>query len=109
MGYLDVPPSEAANGRTAVLLHGKNFCCATWETAIDVLSNAGYRVIAPDQVGFCSSSKPHGYQFSFGQLTENTDALLASPNFGKATIIGHSMGACWLHAMRSAIRSGWSN
>ena len=25
MGYLDVPPSEATNGKTAVLLHGKNF------------------------------------------------------------------------------------
>ena len=29
MAYLDVPPSATPNGRTAVLLHGKNFCAAT--------------------------------------------------------------------------------
>ena len=92
MGYLDVAPSGSANGKTAVLMHGKNFCGATWEATIEVLSSAGYRVIAPDQIGFCSSSKPRGYQFSFGQLASNTDALLASLDVNKATVIGHSMG-----------------
>lgn len=43
-------------------------------------------------MGFCSSSKPRGYQFSFGQLADNTDASLASLNIDKVTIIGHSMG-----------------
>src|SRR5262245_26502986 len=57
MAYLDVKPTKA-NGSTAVLLHGKNFCAATWETTITALSKAGYRVIAPDQIGFCKSSKP---------------------------------------------------
>lgn len=92
MGYMDVAPNGTANGRTAVLLHGKNFCGATWESTIKTLGDAGYRVIAPDQIGFCSSSKPRGYQFSFGQLAKNTDALLASLQIEKATIIGHSMG-----------------
>lgn len=92
MGYMDVKPVGEANGRTAVLLHGKNFCAATWEATIKVLSDAGYRVIAPDQIGFCTSSKPRGYQFSFGQLASNTDALLESLGVEKATIIGHSMG-----------------
>ena len=55
MAYLDVAPTGKANGRTAVLLHGKNFCAATWEQTIAALSKAGYRVIAPDQVGFCKS------------------------------------------------------
>lgn len=92
MGYMDIAPHGAANGRTAVLLHGKNFCGATWESTIRTLADAGYRVIAPDQIGFCSSSKPRGYQFSFGQLASNTDALLASLQIEKAIIIGHSMG-----------------
>jgi hypothetical protein len=30
MAYMDVAPAGAANGKTAVLLHGKNFCGATW-------------------------------------------------------------------------------
>ncbi|MGM3387460.1 alpha/beta hydrolase [Stutzerimonas stutzeri] len=92
MGYLDVQPEGEANGRTLVLLHGKNFCAATWEQSIRVLSEAGYRVIAPDQVGFCSSVKPRGYQFSFAQLAHNTRALLQSLDLERVTVIGHSMG-----------------
>lgn len=92
MAYMDVAPAGQANGRTAVLLHGKNFCGATWEATIKALSGAGYRVIAPDQIGFCASSKPEGYQFSFDQLATNTKALLTSLGVEKATIIGHSMG-----------------
>lgn len=92
MAYMDVPPTTEANGRTAVLLHGKNFCGATWQNTIEVLSAEGYRVIAPDQIGFCRSSKPRGYQFSFNQLAHNTHALLADLNIDKITLIGHSMG-----------------
>jgi pimeloyl-ACP methyl ester carboxylesterase len=91
MAYMDVAAVGPQRG-TAVLLHGKNFCGATWEATIKVLSAAGYRVIAPDQVGFCKSSKPAGYQFTFQQLARNTEALLTSLGIGKATIIGHSTG-----------------
>ena len=92
MGFMDVEPTGQANGRTAVLLHGKNFCGATWESTIQALTGAGYRVIAPDQIGFCSSTKPIGYQFSFQQLAANTHAFLAAQGVERATIIGHSMG-----------------
>lgn len=92
MGYMDVRPQGQANGRTVVLLHGKNFCGATWEATIAVLAAEGYRVVAPDQVGFCSSSKPVGYQFSLGQLAANTHALLRSLDVEEAVVAGHSMG-----------------
>ena len=64
MAYMDVHPPRP-NGRTAVLLHGKNFCSATWRQTIDTLVDAGYRVIAPDQVGFCKSTKPVRSQYRF--------------------------------------------
>ncbi|UPQ83873.1 alpha/beta hydrolase [Pseudomonas knackmussii] len=92
MAYMDVPPEGKANGRTIVLLHGKNFCAATWQQSIAVLAQNGYRVIAPDQIGFCKSSKPAAYQFSFAQLAHNTQALLQSLDIEQATVIGHSMG-----------------
>ena len=92
MALMDVAPTGPAKGRTVVLLHGKNFCAATWEATIAALADAGYRVIAPDQVGFCASTKPERYQFSFGQLAANTHALLAARGVERATIIGHSMG-----------------
>ncbi|MDR3384856.1 alpha/beta fold hydrolase [Cupriavidus basilensis] len=100
MAYMDIKP-ERANGRTAVLLHGKNFCAATWEDTIKVLSTAGYRVIAPDQIGFCKSSKPAHYQYSFQQLARNTHALLESIGIQQATVIGHSTGG--MLAMRYAL------
>jgi len=91
MAYMDVKPAKP-NGRTVVLLHGKNFCAATWEGTIQALSGAGYRVIAPDQVGFCKSTKPTHYQYSFEQLAANTKALLESLGLSRVTIMGHSMG-----------------
>ncbi|MDG1580414.1 alpha/beta hydrolase [Pseudomonas sp. GOM6] len=92
MAYMDVPAQGQANGHSVVLLHGKNFCSATWEQTIAVLSEAGYRVIAPDQVGFCASSKPRAYQFSFSQLALNTQALLDRLGVKQAIVAGHSMG-----------------
>lgn len=91
MAYMDVTPSSP-NGRIIVLLHGKNFCAATWKDSIQVLADAGYRVIAPDQIGFCKSSKPEHYQFSFQQLANNTHALLASLGVDHVTLLGHSTG-----------------
>ncbi len=91
MGYMDVA-AQTPNGRTIVLLHGKNFCAATWEASIATLTKAGYRVIAPDQIGFCTSTKPTNYQFSFQQLAANTKGLLDSLDIKQAVVIGHSMG-----------------
>jgi len=75
-----------------VLLHGKNFCAATWEATIKTLVEVGYRVIAPDQIGFCKSTKPERYQYSFQQLAENTHALLISRGVRRAIVMVHSMG-----------------
>jgi len=91
MAYMDVQPKHP-NGRVAVLLHGKNFCAATWQTTITALLDVGYRVIAPDQIGFCKSSKPAQYQFSLQQLAGATHALLESLGIDRITLIGHSMG-----------------
>jgi pimeloyl-ACP methyl ester carboxylesterase len=92
MAYMDVPPSGKPNGETAVLLHGKNFCGATWEATIKTLSAAGYRVVAPDQIGFCASTKPASYEYSFQQLAANTSALLKHLGVTKAVLVGHSTG-----------------
>lgn len=92
MGYLDVAPEGTANGRTVVLMHGKNFCAFTWEDSIKALSQAGYRVVAVDQIGFCTSSKPAHYQYSFQQLADNTAALLKQLKVDKAIVLGHSTG-----------------
>jgi len=92
MRFMDVAPAGLSNGRTAILLHGKNFCAATWEDAIRALSLAGYRVVAPDQIGFCKSTKPERYQYSFQALAANTHALLAALGVKDPVVIGHATG-----------------
>jgi len=91
MAYMDVHPKTPI-GRTAVLLHGKNFCAATWNKTIEMLATAGYRVIAIDQIGFCKSTKPTRYQYTFQELARNTHALLISLGVTDATLIAHSTG-----------------
>ncbi len=92
MAYLDRVPTVAANGTTVVLLHGKNFCSATWDDTARGLAASGYRVIAPDQIGFCKSSKPGGYQYSFHTMAELTRGLLDRAGVGKVVLVGHSTG-----------------
>lgn len=91
MGYMDVQPQKP-NGQTVVVLHGKNFCGATWEETISFLTQNGYRVIAPDQIGFCTSSKPDHYQYSFQQLAQNTHALLDRLKINNPILLAHSTG-----------------
>lgn len=91
MAYMDVKPQKA-NGKTILLLHGKNFNGAYWERTAKDLSEKGFRVIIPDQIGFGKSSKPHNYQFSFSQLAENTKAILDELGIDKTIVLGHSMG-----------------
>jgi pimeloyl-ACP methyl ester carboxylesterase len=91
MAYMDLAPANP-NGRTLVMFHGKNFCSASWDSLLDRLRDAGFRVIAVDQIGFCKSTKPDHYVFTFQQLAANTHALLASLGISKVTIVGHSTG-----------------
>lgn len=88
---MDVKP-KISNGKTIVLLHGKNFNGAYWEKTAFNLSGKGFRVIIPDQIGFGKSSKPQSYQFSFSQLAENTKAVLDELKIEKVIVLGHSMG-----------------
>jgi pimeloyl-ACP methyl ester carboxylesterase len=91
MAYMDVPPTGPANGRAILLLHGKNFDSAYWDTTIAALAGAGFRVIVPDQIGFNKSSKP-AIDYSFDLLAANTIRLLDTLGVSKVDVLGHSTG-----------------
>jgi pimeloyl-ACP methyl ester carboxylesterase len=90
MAYMDVAPAQP-NGRVVVLLHGRNFPSSYWAPVIKTLSDAGYRVIVPDQIGFGKSSKPAG-ELHFDTLARNTIVLLDHLQIAKADIVAHSLG-----------------
>lgn len=91
MAYMDVKPTKP-NGKTVMLMHGKNFNGAYWKTTIEALVKDGYRVVVPDQIGFGKSSKPVNYQFTFQQLAANTKAVLDELKLDNIYLLGHSMG-----------------
>lgn len=91
MAYMDVQP-ERPNGRSVVLLHGKNFAGFYWAPTMRRLLEQGHRVVVPDQIGFGKSSKPQAYQFGFQALAENTLALLTELRIEHTSVVGHSMG-----------------
>ncbi len=90
MAYMDIAPAQP-NGRTVVLLHGRNFPSSYWAPVIKTLADAGYRVVVPDQIGFGKSSKPWG-ELHFDTLARNTVALLDHLQIAKADIVAHSLG-----------------
>lgn len=90
MAYMDVKPPQP-NGQSVILFHGKNFSGFYWKQVIDFLSDAGYRVIAPDQIGWGLSTKPNA-KYSFEMLARNNKLLIDSLAVDKIILIGHSMG-----------------
>ena len=91
MAYMDVRPEGRGNGRTVLLLHGKNFSGNYWKDTIAFLTGNGYRVVVPDQIGFGKSSKPN-IHYSFHLLAANTRKLLDTLGVKEVAVLGHSMG-----------------
>ena len=91
MAYMDIPPSTEPNGKTVVLMHGKAFGCYCFRNVIEALNAAGYRVVAPDQIGWGKSRKPD-IHYSFQLLAANTAALLDHLSVERAAVLGHSTG-----------------
>lgn len=90
MAYMDVKPAKP-NGKTVVLFHGKNFGAEYWENTLRALSSEGYRVIAPDQIGFGKSSKPE-MTYKFADLVANNVRLLDHLKVDRVAIVANSMG-----------------
>lgn len=91
MAYMDVPPVGPDNGRTVVLFHGMNFFAGAYAVTIDALSEAGFRVLAIDRLGFGRSSKPL-IHYNLHIPARNAKALLDHLGLERVAVVGHSMG-----------------
>jgi hypothetical protein len=58
MAYMDIAPDKESNGKTIVLFYGKEFDGYYFHSVIEALTGSGYRVVAPDQIGWGKSPKP---------------------------------------------------
>ena len=91
MAYMDVPPSGRANGQTVFIQHGMNFYSEAYTPTIKALSDAGFRVIAVDRIGYGKSTKPI-LPYSFNFVAANMKSLLDELEIDEVAIFGHSMG-----------------
>ena len=96
MAYLD-----AGRGDDVVLLlHGFPEIAYSWRRVIPILTQAGYRVIAPDQRGYGETTGwPSGYDvdlepYSFKNLVDDALGLLNALNIPSvAAVVGHDFGS----------------
>jgi len=91
MAYMDVAPTGPSNGQVVALFHGMNFFAAPYEPTIRALSDAGFRVLAIDRLGYGRSSKPL-IHYNLHLPALNTRRLLDHLGIEQAAIVGHSMG-----------------
>lgn len=91
LAYMDVAPSGPANGRTVIFHHGGLYYGWYWEKQIAALSEAGYRVIAKDRLGWGKSSKPV-IPYSINLWASNTVRLMDHLGIEQAAVVGHSIG-----------------
>src|SRR3954466_82727 len=91
IAYMDVAAKAPANGHSVLLLHGNNFGGFYFKALIDGLTNAGFRVIVPDQIGYGRSSKPIA-PYNFNSQARNTFLILQKESIERVMVVGHSMG-----------------
>jgi pimeloyl-ACP methyl ester carboxylesterase len=95
------------DGTPVLLLHGFPDRGSMWHHQIDALTDAGYRVIAPDLRGFGDSDAPDAVdQYGLFALLGDITAILDALGVDKAHVVGHDWGAAlaWITATFAADR-----
>lgn len=105
--YIDEGPRE---GRPVVLVHGNPTWGYLWRNFIPPLVDAGYRVIAPDHLGFGRSDKPvDALLYRVPRHAARVEALLESLDLRNVTIVPHDwggvLGLSWAGKFPDRVRS----
>jgi pimeloyl-ACP methyl ester carboxylesterase len=91
---LHVVMAGPEDGELVVLLHGFPEFWYGWRHQIDVLADAGYRVLIPDQRGYNLSEKPKNLEdYRIDHLADDINMLVRWAKRDQAVIIGHDWGA----------------
>src|SRR5947209_13439131 len=91
MGYYDAGPTTDAP--PVVLCHGWPEIAFSWRYQIKALSEAGIRVIAPDQRGYGATDRPDAVEdYDLEHLTADLIGLLDHLRIDKAVFVGHDWG-----------------
>jgi pimeloyl-ACP methyl ester carboxylesterase len=85
---------SAGQGPAVLLLHGFPDTHIVWRNQIQVLADAGFRVIAPDLRGYGATDAPADVQaYAMPHLCADVLALLDALGLDKVSLVGHDWGA----------------
>ena len=96
---------DIGSGPAVLLLHGSGpgvSAAANWRLTMPALVAAGYRVIAPDQLGFGRTVPPEGFAYSVDSWLTHAVDLLDTLDVERASVVGNSFGGAM--ALRLASR-----
>jgi len=85
---------DEGEGFPVVLCHGFPELAYSWRHQIPALTDAGYRVLAPDQRGYGGSSRPEAVEdYDMAHLTGDLIGLVDDIGAEKAVFVGHDWGS----------------
>jgi pimeloyl-ACP methyl ester carboxylesterase len=90
----DVRADGPEDGRPVLLLHGFPETSACWAAVTPLLTKAGLRTYAPDQLGYSPGARPDEVgAYSTPSLTQVTADLMTALDIAQADVVGHDWGA----------------
>src|SRR3954470_4392114 len=90
----DVRADGPEDGRPVLLLHGFPETSLSWAAVTPLLTTAGMRVYAPDQLGYSPGARPAEVgAYSMPNLAQVTADLMTALDTPQAHVVGHDWGA----------------
>jgi pimeloyl-ACP methyl ester carboxylesterase len=90
----DVRVDGPEDGRPVLLLHGFPETSASWAAVTPLLTQAGLRTYAPDQLGYSPGARPDEVEaYSMQSLAQVTADLMTALEVPVADVVGHDWGA----------------
>jgi pimeloyl-ACP methyl ester carboxylesterase len=90
----DVRADGPDDGRPVLLLHGFPQTSASWAAVTPLLTQAGLRTYAPDQLGYSPGARPGEVgAYSAQNLAQVTCDLMTELGLPRADVVGHDWGA----------------
>src|SRR3954447_17360348 len=90
----DVWSDGPDDGRPVLLLHGFPETSLSWAAVTPLLTKAGLRTYAPDQLGYSPGARPDEVEaYSTPNLAQVTADLMTELGVDRADVVGHDWGA----------------
>src|SRR5918998_1221544 len=90
----DVRADGPEDGRPVLLLHGFPQTSLSWAAVTPLLTGAGLRTYAPDQLGYSPGARPGDVDaYSMQNLAQVTADLMTALDAPVADVVGHDWGA----------------